>query len=219
MNPYPATSRTLALAAELLDVTNRSELDEVLGRIVAAGSGDADGGLPGGAARALVGVLRGTAERTVPTLATVLGAGTAGERSAADTAARVFGLELEGASAEDRDFEVARQLVRFGRSAAARAAKAPAGPPAVIVRDAVEAAGRRFAPGLVPAAPAVRPWPAAPRPAEPPGQPVPPRPAVPPGPVERPGPVEPRVPSGPRTGPWVRNGSAVVLLGVGPAHH
>lgn len=180
MTPYPATSRSLALAAELLDATNRSELEEVLGRLVAAGARDGGGPLAPGTAHALVGALRRTAERTLPTLATVLSDGTtraAGGASATATAARVFGLELEGASAEDRDFEVARQFVRFGRAAAARAAGAPGGPPPAIVRDAVRDAGRRFAPGLVSPEP------------------------------ERPD---------PRTGPWVRSGNTVVLLGVSP---
>jgi hypothetical protein len=158
MTPYPATSRTLGLAAELLDATNRQELEEVLGRLVAEGAREAGGGLAPGTARALVGALGRTAERVLPTLATALGdrAVTApGGESAAATAARVFGLELEGASAEDRDFEVARQLVRFGRAAATRAAESPAGSPAEVVRDAVRDAGRRFAPGLLPPEPAV----------------------------------------------------------------
>jgi hypothetical protein len=122
---FPATDRDAELAGELLDVVNASELETFLRRLAGPAAG-----------RALHGVLRRTAERTLPTVTT----GAPGA-SAANTAARVFGLELEGMSAEDRDYEIARQFVRFARAAAAHAARAPAG-------EAVARAGRAFAPGL-----------------------------------------------------------------------
>ena len=47
---------------------------------------------------------------------------------AAQTAARMFGVETEGMSAEDRDFEIARRFVRYARAEAMRAAGAPPNP-------------------------------------------------------------------------------------------
>jgi hypothetical protein len=141
-------SRSVQLAAELLDVTSEAELEGFLGRVVAATARGVGGRLPAGTGRSLVAVLARTAERTLPTLAALLGdpmgppAGVG--PSAAETAARVYGLELEGMSAEDRDYEIARQFLRLVQAAAARAATAPASATA-----AVAGAAREFAPGLL----------------------------------------------------------------------
>src|SRR4051794_19768327 len=92
--------RTSELAAELLDIVNETELEEFLEALTASER------LPAGAQRALVARLRQTAERTVPSLAVALPVGTVAA-SAAQDAARAFGLELEGMSGEDRDYEIA----------------------------------------------------------------------------------------------------------------
>ena len=138
-------SRNVELAAELLDVTNQAELEGFLRRVVAATARRVGGRLPAGTGRSLVAQLGRTAERTLPTLATLLGdpLGPGAGPPAAQTAARVYGLELEGMSAEDRDYEIARQFLRFAQSATARAATTSASPTA-----AVAGAAREFAPGL-----------------------------------------------------------------------
>jgi hypothetical protein len=176
---FPAVSRSAELAGELLDVTNESELEDFLGGLVAETARNSGGRIPAGTGRALVDVLRKTAGRTVPTLTTAIGdeMGPAAGPAAAETAARVYGMELEGMSAEDRDYEIARQFVRFAQAAAARAAMTPA-PAAAAVDAAIAAAGREFAPGLLPS--------------------------------------ESAFPAGPPTGPWVRRGNSVVLIGVEP---
>ncbi len=46
-------------------------------------------------------------------------------RKLASAAGRMFGLELEGLSVEDREFEVARRLVRFALTATKNALSAP----------------------------------------------------------------------------------------------
>ena len=175
---FRAVSRSAELAGELLDVINESELEDFLGRLVAETARNAGGRIPGSSGRALVDVLGKTAGRTLPSLSIALGddIGQAAGRTAAETAARVYGVELEGMSAEDRDYEIARHFVRFAQ-AAARAARAAA-PAATAVDAAVEAAGREFAPGLLPS--------------------------------------ESAFPAGPRTGPWVRRGNRIVLIGVEP---
>jgi hypothetical protein len=157
---FPSASGTVELAAGLLDVTNQSELEGFLGGLVAETARKAGGRLPADTKRTLVAVLGRTAERTLPTLTTALGdrlepAG-AGP-SATETAARVYGLELEGMSPEDRDFEIARQFLRYAQAATVRAASATAPAPAAAVVDAaVAAAGREFAPGLLPPFPLTR---------------------------------------------------------------
>ena len=79
---FPALSRSAELAAELLDVTNESELEGFLGGLVAetVGSRRPDSRRHG---RALAAVLRKTAERTLPTLTTALGDETGPRRAAA----------------------------------------------------------------------------------------------------------------------------------------
>jgi hypothetical protein len=144
---FPALPSSIEVAAELLDVTNEAELDAFLGRLVAETSQRAGGRLPAGARRALVATLKRTAERTLPTLTVVLGDATepAGP-SAAETAARVYGVEAEGMSAEDRDYEIAHRFIRFAQTATARAAAARAPDAAA----AVATAARELAPGLLP---------------------------------------------------------------------
>jgi hypothetical protein len=150
---FPATSRDSELAARLLDVVNESELDEFVGGLVAEAARSTSRGIPVDTGRALVGVLRKTVERTLPTLTIALGderrPGSAGTHTA-HTAARVFGIELEGMSAEDRDFEIARQFVRFAQAAALHAARTSASDPITAADDAVARARREFAPGLLP---------------------------------------------------------------------
>jgi hypothetical protein len=142
------------LAAELLDVVNASELQHFLGNLVAEAARRAGRPIPADIGRTLLPVLRRTAERTLPTLTIAVGdeprplAGAA--PAAAQTAARVYGVELEGMSAEDRDFEIARRFVRFAQAATSRAATASAPDPATAAAAAVAHAGREHAPGLVP---------------------------------------------------------------------
>jgi hypothetical protein len=52
-------------------------------------------------------------------------------------------------SQEDREFEAAKQFVRFASEAMKNAASAPGGNPVAIARSAVAAAAQRYAPGLL----------------------------------------------------------------------
>jgi hypothetical protein len=98
---FPSSARSSELAAELLDVMNESELENFVGQLVAEAARDAGRPLPANEHRALVAELRSAAARTLPT------------------------LELEGMSPEDRDFEIARQFVRFSQARAAAGAARP----------------------------------------------------------------------------------------------
>jgi hypothetical protein len=140
------------LAAELLDVVNESELRRFLGRLAAETARANGRPVPSDTARALLPMLRRTAERTLPTLTLAVGdePRAAAAVSIAQTGARVYGLEPEGMSAEDRDFEFARRFVRFAQEALARSITSSAPHPAGAAADAVARAGRELAPGLVP---------------------------------------------------------------------
>lgn len=64
----------------------------------------------------------------------------------------LFGAQLEGLSPEDQEFETARRFVRFAAQASRLMACAPSGAsPERIAAHAERLAGRRLAPGLVPA--------------------------------------------------------------------
>jgi hypothetical protein len=70
----------------------------------------------------------------------------------ASMAGSALGLELEGLSNEDREFEVARRLVRIGQHATRHlAGMPPTMPPARAARIAFLRAARQVAPGLLPA--------------------------------------------------------------------
>jgi hypothetical protein len=164
--PVPQMSQDIEQASGLLDVTNETELEAFLRGLIDEVARRSGGTLSADSARAVSAVVKKTAERTLPTLTTVFGGGMEPAprplKSPVATAARVYGLELEGLSAEDRDFEIARQLIRFAEAAASQAANPPSAlPAAAAVSAAVEGAAREFAPGLLPPGPVI---PSGPRP-------------------------------------------------------
>jgi hypothetical protein len=136
----------LDLASQLLEVTDPNELDRFL-RTLILRAARAPGGRPAAdTLRALHALLRKASRKTVPSAARALGVRSAPSR----LAGKLFGLELEGLSSEDQDFEVARRFVRFGANAARNAARLRRrAPPRVAARSAVIRAARRLAPGLL----------------------------------------------------------------------
>jgi hypothetical protein len=116
-------TENMELASEMLEVSSEAELEQFLGDLVAK-AGRSLGqfvGSPQG--QALVGVLRGAARQVLPTLGSAVGGYLGGDTGsklgaqAASAAGRAFGLELEGLSNEDREFEVARRFVNFAGEA------------------------------------------------------------------------------------------------------
>lgn len=112
------TVRQTELASELLGVTSDRELTEFLGGLVTETAWRL-GELPPGTRHRLVQHLQRTVAGTVPTVAALVGSGRPVDATAA---ARWYGLELEGMSAEDRDYEIARQFVRLAQAEIAAAA-------------------------------------------------------------------------------------------------
>jgi hypothetical protein len=146
------------LASELLEITNEQELDRFIGNLFSTVTGAARRFAGSDTGRALGGILKQAAGKALP----VIGRGVAGaiNPAYADLGARVgasasslFGLELEGLSMEDREFEAARAFVRFAADATRQAASAPPGsPPGAVASQAAASAAARFAPGLSPVA-------------------------------------------------------------------
>src|SRR5262245_31233189 len=83
------------LAAELLDVVNEYELRRFIGRLAAETARAGGRAVPRDTARALLPILKQTAERTLPTLSLAVGEEplSAAAAPTAQTATRVFGLE------------------------------------------------------------------------------------------------------------------------------
>jgi hypothetical protein len=147
------------LATQLLEVGSQGELDRFIGALFrrAVGAAKNFAGTPTG--QALVPILKQAAKDSLPVLGRAVGeriapgrGGVIGSR-VATAAGNLFGLELEGLSNEDAEFETARAFVRFADAAVRNAASAaPAVPPQQAAGAAVRAAAREHAPGLLRAA-------------------------------------------------------------------
>lgn len=145
----------MEFAAELLEVTNEQELEQFLGNLI-KGAGKAIGTfVKSPVGKQLGGMLKGVAKKALPMVGSALGnmvapgvGGMIGGKLAS-AAGSLFGLELEGLSAEDREFEMARQYVRLAGAAAQNAAQARSNAaPSTIAKAAIATAARQYAPGL-----------------------------------------------------------------------
>ena len=145
----------MELASELLSVTNEMELNHFLGDLIKTAAGAVGSIVKSPVGQALGGILKDAAKKALPIVGGALGGYFGGSSGAdigsklASSAGRIFGLELEGLSAEDREFEAARQFVRFGGAATAKAVRAPQNiQPQVAAKMAAALAARRYVPGL-----------------------------------------------------------------------
>lgn len=142
------------LASRLLEVSDESELDQFLGILLKRASQSVRRSVNTSLGRALGSLLKGAARKIgVPALnrlqvapATVVSAFPGS--GLLSRAGRLFGIELEGLSPEDQDFEVARRFVRFSGEAVRRAGGARQATPAAATA-AVAQAARKHAPGLL----------------------------------------------------------------------
>ena len=179
----------MELAAELLTVQNEAELEQFLGNLIKK----AGGFLKSGIGRQITGALKGVAKSALPMLGAAAGnfivpgiGGAIGGRLAS-AAGGMFGLELEGLSFEDQEFEVAKQVVRLGAAAASNAAQAPPNAhPMQAAQAALTSAAQQFAPGLL-------------------------RPGTSPSNQQQ---QQKRRCRHTKTGRWVRRGQEIVLLGI-----
>jgi len=184
-------TETLELASELLGVASEAELDRFLGDLIGR-AGKAIGKFvrsPEG--QAIGGILKGAAKQVLPGIGSAIGGYLGGAKGAtlggdlASAAGRAFGLELEGLSNEDREFEIAKRYVNFAADAVKNLALAPSSPdPRKAANAAVVTAAKAFAPGLL----------------------LPPPAAMEPQ-------ANSPLPSG-HSGRWVRRGNRIILYGI-----
>ena len=106
--------------------------------------------------QAIGGVLKGVIKNVLSAAGGALGTSTGGSLGSAigsmlaSNAGRALGLELEGLSHEDQEFEAARRFVHFASEAVNNAAAAsPAQDPVSAAQAAVAASAQRLAPGLL----------------------------------------------------------------------
>ena len=180
----------MELASQLLEVSDEAELDQFLGDLFKKASRAVGGFMKGPLGKQLGGIIKGIAKKALPLAGGALGSfipipgvGTAAGTALGSAASNLFEMELEGLSAEDQEFEVARQFVKFAGEAAKQAAQTPPNvAPQDAAKSAVVAAAQQHAPGLL-------------RPT------TPPSPAAPGGGGQG------------RGGRWIRRGRTIVLYG------
>jgi hypothetical protein len=149
-------SEEMDLATELLSVTNEAELDQFIGGLIKKAGRAVGRFVKSPVGRTLGGFLKSAAKKALPSagraIGTYLGGPAVGAQvsRAASALGNIFGLELEGLSPEDQEFEVARQFVRFAGAAANKAANTPPSvSPPVAAKAAVATAAKKHAPGLL----------------------------------------------------------------------
>lgn len=188
-------AQAMELAAELLEVSSEEELDRFLGSLIKKAGQAAGRFVKSPVGQQLGGLLKGAAKQALPMVGSAIGGyfgGTSGAKigsQVASTAGRIFGLELEGLSLEDQEYEAAKSFVQFAGTAAKNAARSSsAANPRAVAQSAITAAARQLAPGLVRGAPAVTPGSS--------------------------GSACPSCGRGAMSGRWLRKGSKIILFGV-----
>ena len=146
-------------ATELLEVSGPAELERFLRGLMVQASRAGRAALDAPGAAALLAALKRAAQFTLPLSRTggpLVDASGGGGIDAHARGARIFGLELEGLSPEDKEFELAQHFVRFATDAVRRADAvdaagigAAAGAASQAVQAALAQAARRHAPGLL----------------------------------------------------------------------
>lgn len=145
----------MELAGRLLEAGTAQELEQFLGNVVGMVGRALGRALPPATGKAVTGLLTSAVRQALPAVGRAAG-GWAGPGGAdigaqlADQAGQLLGLELEGLSAEDREFEASRQLVRLASAAAEHAGSAPPGAePSAVAHQVVATAAQQYAPGLL----------------------------------------------------------------------
>jgi hypothetical protein len=220
---YEYEAWEMEMAAELLAVRDEAELEQFLGNFVSSAAKGLSS-LAKKAAPVLLPALKTVAKQALPIAGGALGGFVGGPIGAqigsqlASTAGDMFGLELEGLSYEDQEFEVAKQFVRFANDAVTNLGETAHhySDPKRAAHAAVSASAHQNAPGLHSSSPShqggraphpggapashrngvgASPHPGAPRPSHPAG----PRPSHPGAPrPSHPGAPQPPQQAGPR---------------------
>ena len=146
----------MELATALLEVSSEGEMDRFLGNLFKRVGRAVGSAVKSPTGQALGGILKDAARQALPVVGSGIGSAIGGDRGGqigsqlATTAGQIFGLELEGLSQEDQEYETARRYVRLASTAAANAARMPSTVnPMTAARSAFSMAARRHAPGLL----------------------------------------------------------------------
>ncbi len=152
--PGAPSSHELEMANEFLEISSEQELEQFLGGLISNAGRTLGVALNSPLGRQLTTLLknqlRATARQALPVVGRAIGdwvaPGTGGAHgaAAATSVGKMFGLELEGLSAEDREFEVARRYVNFANTAARQMWRSPRSMhPRARVRHALTRAARQ----------------------------------------------------------------------------
>jgi hypothetical protein len=160
-----AEVQEMEAASSLMELNSEQDLEQFLGDLISKASSTIGDISRSPVGQALGGILKSAAKQALPiagqALGTYIGGPAGGQLGSqlATKAGQIFGLEVEGLSHEDRDFEVTRQFVKFGNEAARRAAheaRHRGGANRVstpvaqqIAKSAAVEAAKQFAPGLL----------------------------------------------------------------------
>ena len=144
----------MELAAELLEVRDEAELEQFLGSLIKKAGSAIGKVVKSPVGKAIGGFLKSAAKKALPIAGAALGGMVGGPIGAkigsglANVAGGALGLELEGLSNEDREFEAAKQFVRFAGETVKNATAAPAANPVAAARMAIQKAAQKHAPGF-----------------------------------------------------------------------
>jgi hypothetical protein len=146
----------MELTAELLEITNEEELNYFLGDLIKRAASAVGKVARSPVGQAIGGVLKAAAKKALPIAGGALGAWVGGPLGAkigsglASAAGSALGLEAETLSNEDREFEGAKQFVRFAGDTVKTALNTPPGAdPRATAQSAAVQAAKALAPGLL----------------------------------------------------------------------
>jgi hypothetical protein len=147
------------LASELLTVGSEAEFDQFLGDLIKKAGSAIGKAVKSPIGKSIGGLLKGVARKALPMVGSVLGnavlpgVGGAIGGQLASSAGAALGLELEGLSEEDQQFEVAKQYVRLASDTTKKALDLSHKPPPVAAKQALVDAAKTLAPGLLQSSP------------------------------------------------------------------
>jgi hypothetical protein len=146
----------MELASQFLEIGNEQELENFLGDLVKKAGSALGKFVKSPIGHALGDVLKAAAKKALPIVGGALGGVVGGPLGAtlgsglASMAGSSLGLELEGLSPEDKEFEACKRFVRFaGETVKNALGAAPSIDPASAARRAAMEAARTLAPGLI----------------------------------------------------------------------
>jgi hypothetical protein len=146
----------LELASGLLEITTERELGEFVDGLVGNAEQALNQAVEPAVEHDIGDILKGIAKVALPIIGGVAGGffggpgGAALGSSLAGSVGHAFGLELEGLSPEDSEFEVGKQFVKFAGATVKNALEVdPDMDPATIAHQAAVEAARVYAPGLM----------------------------------------------------------------------